>query len=281
MVTHFQIKSSKIKRGALPLLIFMLLGDQVQSQAISNKTINKNLFTPNELLFRNSHIGLTIIPFVCEKARITKSEDKYAIHSTHQLGFEVGLKKYFHIDTAHSIYAGIVFGAYGRNFNYYIPIEEFGSPPGWNDISTNKAASREFNFLAGVPLIFQKRWFKKYRNFGYMLGGVTFRYSPYIEENEEHRFFSTYFRMQFETNPGKKVWLNYNVGGGYSLLLKNKQILSAGLYANLSFTSFAKGQYQFTVPNKPVVEGKYKVNGSYIGLSIGYIFTRTNKHIKS
>jgi len=265
----------------LPLFIFLIISTQLQSQISSKKELDKNLFSNNELLFRKSHIGIAIIPFVCSKAVITKSEDKYTIHSTPQFGFEAGLIKYFHIDTAHSIYTGIHFGAYGRNFNYNIPIEEFGSPPGWSDISTNKAASREFNFLVGVPLIFQKRWFIKNRKIAYAIAGTTLRYTPYIEETEEHDFFVTFFRMHFETNPEKKVWFTYNAGGGYSMVLKNDNILSAGLYINLSFTSFAKGQYQFTVPNKPVVEGDYAVKGSFIGLSLNYIFTRTNKLFKS
>ncbi len=281
LVKSFQTKSSRNKRGNVPLFLFLILSMRIQSQVNSKKEFDKNLFTSNELLFRNSHIGITIIPFVCSKAVITKSEDKYEIHSTPQFGFEAGLIKYFHIDTAHSIYTGIYFGAYGRNFNYYIPIEEFGSPPGWSDISTNKAASREFNFIAGVPLIFQKRWFTKNKYFGYIIAGATLRYTPYTEEIEEHHFFGTFFRMHFETNPEKKVWFTYNAGGGYSMVLKNKQILSAGVYINLSFTSFAKGHYQFTVPNKPIVEGDYSVKGSYIGLSLNYIFTRTNKLFKS
>jgi hypothetical protein len=32
---------------------------------------------------------------------IRKSENKYAIQSTPQIGFEAGLTKYFHLDTAH------------------------------------------------------------------------------------------------------------------------------------------------------------------------------------
>jgi hypothetical protein len=135
--------------------------------------------------------------------------------------------------------------------------------------------------MGAVPLVFQKRWFSKDKQFWYATAGTTLRYTPYIEENEEHIFFTPFFKMHFETNPEKKVWLTYNAGGGYSMVLKNNNILSAGLYINLSFTSFAKGQYQFTVPNQPIVEGDYAVKGSYIGLSLNYSFTRTNKLPKS
>jgi len=275
------MKFSKIKRGTSSLFIFLIFSTQIQSQVNTKKEPDNNLFTSNELLFRKGHIGITIIPFVCSKAVITKSEDTYEIHSTPQFGFEAGFTKYFHIDIAHSIYTGIYFGAYGRNFNYNIAIEEFGSPPGWSDISTNGAASREFNFMGAVPLVFQKRWFSKDKQFWYATAGTTLRYTPYIEENEEHVFFTPFFKMHFETNPEKKVWLTYNAAGGYSMVLKNNQILSAGVYVNLSFTSFAKGHYQFTVPNQPIVEGNYEVKGSYIGLSLSYIFTRTNKPFKS
>jgi len=47
--------------------------------------------------------------------------------------------------------------------------------------------------------------------------------------------------------------------------------------ADISPTYFLEGNYEFTIPNKPVTSGTYKISGSSLGLSVQYIFTGKNK----
>jgi hypothetical protein len=271
----------------VPLLILFLLyiPQTATSQPENKKQFQTEDFTFNELLFRGKHIGLTITPAVISKGIITKNFDKYDIKSLPQLGFEASLKKYLNFDTSNSLILGFVFGAYGRNLDYLIPKEEFNFPSAW-DISSNTAASREYNFIIGVPVLFQKRWFTKNNRFWNSEAGFTIRYTPKIIEDEEHILVSpmsdiSFFNMEFITNPKNKIWLTYNLGAGRSFILKNKNIVSVGVAGNLSFTTFAESKkYQFTVPNKPIIEGTYKVKGSYVGLSLSYILTKYKKSLR-
>ena len=77
-----------------------------------------------------------------------------------------------------------------------------------------------------------------------------------------------------------RPWLNYNIGGGYSLLLQNNNYLQCNLVANFSGKKIIDGTYQINVTGKPQSTGTYSANWSYIGLSFSYILTGTNKRLR-
>jgi len=59
--------------------------------------------------------------------------------------------------------------------------------------------------------------------------------------------------------------------------LRSGNIFQVNLKLNFSETDFATGTYLFTTGIQPDMSGKYGLSGSYIGLSMAYIFTRTKK----
>jgi hypothetical protein len=196
-------------------------------------------------------------------------------------GFEAGFTKYSHFNKNHSLLVGLFFGAFGRNFNYSIPGTEF-NPPIAGDLTSNTAVSREFNFTGSVPILFEKRWAGNNNGFWDLDIGVTVRYTPYLVETEDHIWTDSnghhpYFHLQLTINDRKAPWLNYNVGGGYSWILKNNNLFKTTLITSLCFASYVSGPYQFTVPNQPIVEGTYDFKGSYIGLSLSYVLTRSKR----
>ncbi len=235
-----------------------------------------------DMIFAKHHYSFTFIPFLDQKANITKNIDKYWIHSTIMHGFEAGFSRYSNFDRHYSIIVGLFFGAFARNFNYDIPGDEF-NPPINGHINSNTALSREFNFMASVPIFFEKRWLNDNNNFWNGDIGITIRYTPSEDDGYSasvgypNNMNVSFLDMELNTNYTKNPWLNYNLGGGYCWILRNNNIFKANLCINLSFTSFLRGNYKFTIPNKPVVEGDYKVKDSYIGLSFSYVFTRANK----
>jgi hypothetical protein len=77
-----------------------------------------------------------------------------------------------------------------------------------------------------------------------------------------------------------RPWVNYNIGGGYSFLLRNNNFLQFNLLANFSNKKMVNGIYQINVTGKPTSSGLYSVNLSYIGLSISYNFTGANKRLR-
>jgi hypothetical protein len=231
-----------------------------------------------DLIFSRTHYSFTIIPFLDQKASITRNIDKYWIHATIMHGFEAGFSRYSHFDKEHSLIIGLFFGAFARNFNYDIPGKEF-NPPHNGNFSANSAVTREFNFMGSIPILFEKRWIKQANKYWNVNAGITIRYTPSLDEEFGGAIGGQpdFIDMQINDNYTKKPWLNFNIGGGYCWILGNNNIFKTNMVVNWSFTSFLRGTYQFNFPNQPTVEGIYEVNGSYVGLSLSYIFTRSNK----
>ena len=138
------------KRGYNPLFLSILF-HHLFFTCSSQET--KNFANDLDLYFAKKHIGFTIKPLFIERAVITKNMDKYEIQSTPLIGFEVGVNNYLHLNKATSVIVGLFFGAYPRNLNYSIPGNEF-IPPINGFITTNGAASREFNFTVNIPVLF-------------------------------------------------------------------------------------------------------------------------------
>src|SRR5215475_6281458 len=136
-------------------------------------------------IFSHAHYGFTLIPFLDQKASITKNIDKYWIHSTIMHGFEAGFTRYSHFDKDYSLLVGLFFGAFARNFNYAIPGAEF-NPRSSGDLTSNTAVSREFDFTGSVPILLEKRWIGNKNGFWDLDIGLTIRYTPYVEETEDH-----------------------------------------------------------------------------------------------
>jgi hypothetical protein len=85
------------------------------------------------------------------------------------------------------------------------------------------------------------------------------------------------FNSDFSLNNQNKPWVAFLLGIHKWVNLKNYNTLALGLQADISATNFLKGNYQITVPNKPVTTGSYSISGSSIGLSVEYVFTGHNK----
>ncbi|MEO7983891.1 MAG: hypothetical protein ABI688_07410, partial [Bacteroidota bacterium] len=89
-----------------------------------------------------------------------------------------------------------------------------------------------------------------------------------------------YMYMDFTPNNKQKLWLNYHASGGYSVILKNKDLITIDLVMELSKTKFYRGFYFVQVPGKSKVSGDYSITGSYLGLSASYTRTGAKKKFK-
>ena len=81
-------------------------------------------------------------------------------------------------------------------------------------------------------------------------------------------------------NNDAKPWVSFPFNAGHAWLLKNNNVLRLALTANVSFTKYVNGIYNVTIPNKPITEGMYSSTGSFIGLSMNYVFTSANYRIR-
>src|SRR5260221_12679064 len=93
---------------------------------------------------------------------------------------------------------GIFFGAFARNLNYAIPGSEF-NPPADDYVTANGVVSREFNFTGSIPVLFEKRWFKKNSNFWNVDIGFIARYTPkeYFTEDDIWNWNYEFYHQDF------------------------------------------------------------------------------------
>ena len=48
----------------------------------------------------------------------------------------------------------------------------------------------------------------------------------------------------------------------------------------MSFTKYVNGTYHVIIPGKPITSGSYSSTGSFIGLSMNYVFTNANYRVR-
>ncbi len=121
-----------------------------------------------------------------------------------------------------------------------------------------------------------------------MLAGINVRYYPDDLSDGTGSFYPDIngqnvevFDLNLTIGNNYRPWINYNIGGGYSFLLRNDNFLEFNLLANASYTKMVNGDYQVNVTGKGMSTGKYSANLSYLGLTIAYIFTGTNKRLRN
>ncbi len=238
-------------------------------------------------LFSGSHFSFSVIPYLSQKAKITKESGEYALTSTIMHGIEAGGNYHINFNKNYSLVIGLHGGASARNANVFIHKEDF-NPQLQVNVNDNGALTREYDFYISAPIWFEKRWQCKNKNHWSAIAGINVRFYP---DDISDGTGSTYpnvngqnvvvYEINLTIGNNYKPWINYNIGGGYSFLLKNDNFLRFNLLANFSSTKMVNGDYTITVTGKPESSGKYSANLSYLGLAIDYIFTGTNKRLRN
>lgn len=241
------------------LSLYTILSFGQSSDSIHNAAVEKNLFN-------GSHFSFSVISFMSQKAKITKESGDYSISSTTMHGIEVGGNYHINFNKNYSLIIGLHGGTSARNYDLSIHKEDY-NPQLQFDVVENTALTRQYDFYMSAPIWFEKRWQCKNRNHWNVLAGINVRYYP-DDLSDETR--STYpdisgqyiqvFDLNLEIGNNYKPWINYNIGGGYSFLLRNDNFLRFNLLANASYTKMVKGDYQITVTGKEPSLGKYSAN---------------------
>jgi hypothetical protein len=100
-------------------------------------------------------------------------------------------------------------------------------------------------------------------------GGVSIGHLVDYPNGQTKRFVTFYHSHNNNGNP----WFNFHISGGHEWILKSKNTWQLNLKLNYSPINPATGTYVFTTGIQPDLSGTFGTSGSYIGLSIAYIFT--------
>ena len=271
------------------LWIFWILFFIVPLKCLSQSQKVEN-FRPEyrDAFYNPTFWSFSILPYMVNKAKTVPASGSYRLNDLYMYGIETGFDYHINFNENYSLVFGIHGGAAGRNYRLFISKYDF-TPHLEYDVIANGALTRTFDFYLSAPIWFKKKWFDKRNNYWNALAGVNVRYYPVAYENVVDQ------SADYQDSNGNQVivaeldysignnlspWLNYNVGGGYSILLNNDNYLECNLLANFSDKKIVRGSYRINVSGKPQSFGRYSANLSYIGLSFSYIFTGANKRLK-
>lgn len=272
----------------MKILIFIIFFVSYAQKGLSQ--INSNYMRDSlrkKVSFSRSFIGFTITPYVVNKAKATPLSGSYHLKTIYMYGFEGGPDYYFNINNNYSILIGLHFVAAATNYKLFISKRDFN--PNLNfDVYDDGQLTSEWDFCMSVPVWIQKRWFKKNNSFWNIVAGLNIRYYPIRYYGNEigdgypdvNGNYVDVLTINDLIGNNLRPWINYNIGGGYSLLLRNNNYLQCNLLANFSNKKIIDGTYTINVSGKPQSTGTYSANLSYIGLSFSYVLTGTNKRMR-
>lgn len=211
--------------------------------------------------------------------------NNYNLGSSHRKAFGFGLNYHKNFSRELSLITGIHAAAPIRNFEYRIPGTAFTPPLGY-ELFHNGGISETVVFILRIPLTLEGRWFSGDKKYFYLSGGSSLNFSFINEEEETHAFYDAnnrrtqFLHLLIPEHNNNKPWLNIHAGAGKGWMLKNKDIVQAGLAANLSITKFIKGDFDILIAGQPPVYGKYTFKGSWAGITFNYIYTGSKKKWK-
>jgi len=265
------------------IFVVFVFTNSIVSNAQQNVDLRKEAIS--KVLFKRNYFGFYLSPYISQKAKTVKQSGAYSLSTANSSGIEAGGNYFINFSDNYSLIVGAHAGFSGRNFKLFISKSEF-TPNLQNEINYNGRVTKDYAIYLSAPLWFEKRWIKKNNVTWSIDAGINVRFDP-----DETFYFYDYggidingqydqvLNMDGEVGNNIKPWLDYNIGGGYSLFLSNYNFLRINLLANFSSTKVVNFNYTIDVTGKAQSTGTYSANLSYIGLSINYILTGTNKRL--
>ena len=265
-------------------LIFIFLFPLVNISAQVNSIQRGNLL--NEIVFKGNHIQFNFSLLSAFKARLKEISGHYPVNTTTTPGLQLGFKYQVNFNNNYSLITGPEAVITGRNFTVSFSKNDF-SPPLTGDYRFKGSESYLSDLILSLPVLFEKRYLYKKTKFFFVNGGLRLNFSTgpdfdifsFLVQNTNNDFINA-AEINVTANNDAKPWISFPMNAGHGWLLKNNNILQLAICSNLSFTKFVNGVYQVNIPNKPLTEGKYSSTGSYIGLSMNYVFTNANYRIR-
>ena len=278
------MKFLKNKKNTILFLLFNIFCMACYSQ-LRQAEISQS--ESDNAIYKHSFFSFSISPYIVNKAKTTPISGAYHLKTIYMYGFEAGPNYHININNSYSVIIGLHGGAAATNFKLFIPKTDF-NPNLSFDVYEDGQLTSDWNFYMSVPLWIEKRWLTKNNGFWNIITGVNIRYYP-------RRYYGDGVEINYPDGNGNQVtvleinalignnlrpWLNYNIGGGYSFLLRNNNYLQGNVLANFSNKKIIDGTYTINVSGKPQSTGTYSANLSYIGLSFSYILTGANKRLQ-
>jgi hypothetical protein len=256
------------------------------SGAMAQNTPLKKEDFLKDYVFKGNHIQFNSMAMACLNAKLVNQSGNHPVSSKPALGLSIGLKYRINFSNTKSLIIGPEAIILGRTFITSFKKNDF-SPPMTRDYNIKGIKSYVPVLVISLPVIFEgRRLYAKTKHLfagaGAMINfstGADFESMSIILQNVNNQFFDVGGTMVYANNDAKP-WISFPLSAGHSWLLKNNNLLQLAVCSNTSFTKYVNGTYQINIPGQPLTKGAYSSTGSYVGLSLNYVFTSANYRIR-
>lgn len=239
-----------------------------------------------DYVFQGNHIQFNFATFATLKARLKKESGNYPVGSKQTLGFLLSFKYQVNFNNQYSLIIGPEAILLGRNINIYFSKNDF-VPTLIKDYEIKGIDSYIGDLVLSLPVLAEKRWLYRKTSYLFANGGLRINFSTGADSdtysinlmNIDCSFINV-GGINVYANNDARPWISMPLNAGYGWLLKNNNILQLSVCSNISLTKYVKGNYSVNIPGQPFISGVYSSTGSYIGLSMNYIFTNANYRIR-
>jgi hypothetical protein len=263
-------------------ILFCLLVDSIAAQ--QNKLHRKDFLA--NYVFKGNHVQFNFATLSTFRAGLKNEAGSHPVSTRPALGFLFSFKYQVNFNNEYSLITGPEANLLGRNLITSFVKNDF-SPPLIEDYELKGINSYLAVFVISLPVLMEKRWLYAGTKFFYVDGGLRLNAST----GADFDFFSINLQhtgngyhdaggTDVYANNDAKPWISFPVNAGHVWLLKNNNLLQLSIYSNISFTKYVNGTYRIIIPGKPLTEGRYSSTGSFIGLSMNYVFTNANYRIR-
>lgn len=253
---------------------------------VLNAQPNANKIDKMVIVFKGNHIALNFSMLSCKKASLSNQSGNHPVSTAISPGILLGFNYQITLKKGYSLKMGPEVAILSKNFLTSIDKNDF-SPPLTEDFKLSSLRSLTTELIFRFPVLLQKRWLYTKTKYVFVDAGISLNYSigadllasEIIVMNTDNNFYNV-GGVDVNANNDQKPWISYPVNAGHAWLLKNNCLLQLAVCSNISFTKFVDGSYHIDIPGKPLTTGRYSSTGSYIGLSLNYVFTNANYRIR-
>lgn len=250
-------------------------------------TSSTNRFKKEDVLetyiFKSNHTQFNFALLSVFKAQLKNISGNHPVNTSMTPGLLLSFKYQINFNNKYSLITGPETMLIGRNFNTSFSKNDF-SPPLVSDYSTKGLVH---DLILSLPVLAERRWLYSKSKFLFADVGIRLNFSLGADsdiysislQNTSNGFYNV-GGVNVYSNNDANPWLSFPFNAGHSWLLKNNNLLQLAIYSNISFTKYVDGTYKVDIPNQPLTEGNYSSTGSFVGLSLNYVFTNANYRLR-
>jgi hypothetical protein len=223
-------------------------------------------------------LGFFIQALLLPAADIKTNTGNYMLHSHHNGSFSGAFVYQLNLDDRWSMDYGLEFIVVSTNYYEHIPDPDL--PGNYPSEGAPQIWDKEAFFKVSLPILASYSFLSGRKSFLAAHAGIKLNYSGPSPDmivggsivDSSGRFTSLY-SINYKSNNNGMIWVSYVARLSKTFILKNRGLISFGLTGELSTTKFITGDFQITIPNKPITKGEYSIKGSGVGITVQYLFS--------